>query len=145
MDLLQHIEKSPVGISDIPAGMPLTNRLDKMMTEQARWAIRNGDAWIAYLKEQRASGVDVELVEYAAKPIKVSDADRYETILDILEKVWMELTNNMQHSHLDSEQIPDWVDTLQWAVKMIPVGYEKQRDIIQDELRAYPPKMTKPK
>ena len=37
---------------DIPPGMPLTNRLDKMTIEQGRWAIRNGDAWIAYLKEK---------------------------------------------------------------------------------------------
>ena len=35
---------------DIPEGMPLTNHLDKMTREQAVWAIRNGDAWIAYLK-----------------------------------------------------------------------------------------------
>ena len=35
---------------DIPAGMLLTNRLDKMNVEQAVWAIRNGDAWLAYLK-----------------------------------------------------------------------------------------------
>ena len=137
MDLLQHIETSPVGISDIPVGMPLTNRLDKMTTEQAKWAIRNGTAWIAYLKEQRASGVDVELVEYTPKPIEVSDADRYETILDILESVWLELTENMSRSYLESEQIPDWVDTLQWAVKALPSGYEKQRDIIQNELKGY--------
>ena len=75
MDLLQHIETSPVGISDIPVGMPLTNRLDKMTTEQAKWAIRNGTAWIAYLKEQQASGVDVELVEYAALPEKYRSLD----------------------------------------------------------------------
>ena len=37
---------------DIPPGMPLTNRLDKTTMEQGRWAIRNGDAWIAYLKEK---------------------------------------------------------------------------------------------
>lgn len=36
--------------SDIPAGMPLTNRLDKMTRAQAVWAIQNGDAWLAYLK-----------------------------------------------------------------------------------------------
>ena len=39
---------------DIPPGMPLTNRLDKMTIEQGRWAIRNGDAWIAYLKAKGA-------------------------------------------------------------------------------------------
>ena len=52
----------------IPDGMPMTNRLDKMTTEQAKWAIRNGTAWIAYLKDQRASGVDVELVAQKATP-----------------------------------------------------------------------------
>lgn len=42
------VAESPI---DIPSGMPLTNRLDKMTIEQGRWAIRNGDIWIAYLKE----------------------------------------------------------------------------------------------
>ena len=37
---------------DIPPGMPLTNRLDQMTIEQVRWAIRNGDTWIAYLEEK---------------------------------------------------------------------------------------------
>ena len=128
----------------IPAGMPMTNRLDKMTTEQANGAIANGTAWIAYLKEQLASGVDVNLVAYDAKPVEVSDADRYEAICDILESVWLELTENMQHV-LEAEQIPDWVDTLQWAIKALPVGYERHRDIIQAELREYQPKMTKPK
>lgn len=35
---------------DLPAGMPLTNHLDKMTREQAVFSIRNGDAWLAYLK-----------------------------------------------------------------------------------------------
>ena len=42
------LQKSAV---DIPEGMPLTNRLDKMTVEQARWAVRNGDRWLAYLRE----------------------------------------------------------------------------------------------
>ena len=37
---------------DIPPGMPLTVRLDQMTMEQGCWAIRNGDTWIAYLKEK---------------------------------------------------------------------------------------------
>ena len=41
---------------DVPAGMPLTNRLDKMTREQAVWAIKNGDAWITYLK---VKGIDL--------------------------------------------------------------------------------------
>ena len=43
--------------ADIPAGMPLTRRLDEMTTEQARWAIQNGDAWIAYLSAKGAAVV----------------------------------------------------------------------------------------
>ena len=35
---------------DMPPGMPLTNRLDKMTVEQGIWAIHNRDTWIAYLK-----------------------------------------------------------------------------------------------
>ncbi|MCG9132732.1 hypothetical protein J5I95_13725 [Candidatus Poribacteria bacterium] len=38
---------------DIPAGMPLTNRLDRMTIEQARFAIQHGDAWLSYLCEHR--------------------------------------------------------------------------------------------
>ena len=75
-------------------------------------------------------------------PVQVSDADKFQAICDVLESVWLGLTENMQHA-LKVEQIPDWVDTLQWAIKVLPVGYEKQRDIIQAELRGYQPKMTK--
>ena len=129
-------------LDTMPGGMPLTNRLDKMTTMQAKWAIQNGTAWIAYLKEQRSSGVDVQLVEYEATPVNVSDAEKYKTICDILESVWLELTDNMCHA-LKPEHIPDWVDTLQWAVKVIPVGYEQQRDILQAELREYQPKQRR--
>ena len=52
--------RSLTGI-EIPKGIPLTNRLDKMTKVQAIWAIRNGDDWIAYLKEQQAMGPNVEL------------------------------------------------------------------------------------
>ena len=35
---------------------------------------------------------------------------------------------------LTSEQIPEWVDTLQWAVTVMPSGYERQRGVIEAEL-----------
>lgn len=53
----------------VPEGMPLTNRLDKMTTEQARWAIRNGDAWLAYLK---AKGGEIYPPAASEQPIKKS-------------------------------------------------------------------------
>ena len=49
----------------LPAGMPLTNRLDKMTTEQARWAIENGDRWIEYLREN-----DGEIIGVSKPPKK---------------------------------------------------------------------------
>lgn len=139
-----HPDASVNPLDTIPEGMPLTNRLDLMTTEQAKWAIRNGTAWIAYLKAQQASAVDVKLLECDRKTLELSDAEKYQAICDVLENVWLGLTDNMQHA-LKVEQIPDWFDTLQWAIKAIPVGYEKQCDIIQYELREYQPKMTKPK
>lgn len=124
------------GTPKIPAGMPLTNRLDKMTTEQAKWAIRNGDAWIAYLREQRAAGVEVELLASESKTVEVSDADKYRAVCDVLCGVWLELTDNSRED-LEIEQIPCWVELLHWAVKEIPVGYERERDRLQSELKRY--------
>ena len=72
----------------IPDGMPLTNRLDQMTREQAKWAIRNGDTWLAYLREQRAAGVDVSLVAHNAQPIEVSAVEKHKAICQVLEKAW---------------------------------------------------------
>ena len=123
----------------IPDGMPLTNHLDKMTREQGRWAIRNGDAWLAYLREQQAAGVDVELVESKAKQAYAppSTAEKYAAICDVLENVWRELTDDLKGKPLGDDQVRDWVDILQWAVKEIPVGYERHRDRLQTELREY--------
>ena len=131
------IEKAAVAVltnSDIPVGMPLTNRLDKLTTGQAEWAVCNGTAWLAYLK---ANGGEV--VEYPrAKDIKVSPAEVHKAICQTLENVWCVLTNNGDRSALEStQQIAEWVDTLQWALAVIPNGYERQREVIQLELDKY--------
>ena len=120
--------------SDIPAGMPRTNRLDKMTTEQGVWAIHNGDAWITYLRAN-----DGEVVEYPrAKDIKVSPAEVHKAICQTLENVWCVLTNNGDRSALEStQQIAEWVDTLQWTLAVIPNGYERQREVIELELDKY--------
>ena len=64
--------RSSTGI-EVPEGMPLTNRLDKMTVEQAIWAIRHGDAWLAYLK---AKGGEIYPTVVLEQPIEVSDADK---------------------------------------------------------------------
>ena len=130
----------------VPAGMPLTNRLDKMTTEQAKWAIRNGDAWLAYLREQQASGVDVVLVESKAKQetyTPPTSAEKYDAICSVLENVWRAVTVNLKGQPLEDGQIRNWVEVLQWAVKEIPLGYEKQRDKLQAELRGYQSEVRK--
>ena len=73
-------------------------------------------------------------VSQEPQPINVSDADKYKAIADILENVWLELTNNMSKSTLQPEQYGEWVEILQWALEVLPSGYDKQREIIQSEL-----------
>ena len=85
-----------------------------------------------------------EVVAYAPF-FEVSDADTYQAICDTLERVWLELTDSMQRSYLEKHQIPDWVDTLQWAIKALPEGYEKHRDIIQADLKEHQHRLTKTK
>ena len=124
----------------MPGNMPLTNRLDKMTRDQAIWTIENGDAWIAYLQEQSEAGQDVSVIEYGEQPVQngtVSEADAYKAICDVVDRVWKGLTDNMKRKTLRNNQMPDWVSTLEWAIKNLPVGYERQRDIFQEELQQY--------
>ena len=126
-----------------PAGIPMTNRLDRITTEQGAWAIANGTAWIVYLKDKKASGVAVDIVEHEANAVEVSEADTYQAICNTLESVWLVLTDNMKSPYLETEQIPGWVDTLEWAIKSLPEGYEKHRDMIQADLKEHQQRLTK--
>ena len=134
-------------IDTMPGNMPLTNRLDKMTRDQAIWAIENGGAWIAYLQEQSEAGQDVSVIEYGEQPVQngtVSDADAYKAICEVVDRVWNGLTDNMKRKTLRNNQIPDWVEILHWANKALPVGYERQREIMETELKTYQEKLTKP-
>ena len=133
-------------IDAMPGNMPLTNRLDKMTRDQAIWAIENGDAWITYLKEQSAPGHDVSVIEYGKQPVQtgtVSDADAYKAICEVVDWVWKGLTDNMKRKTLRAAQIPEWVEILHWAIKSLPVGYERQREIMETELKTYQEQLTK--
>ena len=81
-------------------------------------------------------------VSTAEASLHVTDAEIYKKIGDVLENVWLALTENMTRSYLLPEQVPEWVETLQWAIKVMPEGYERQRDIIQEELRTYQTQLT---
>ena len=119
--------------ADIPHGMPLTHSLEKMTFEQGIWAIRNADAWLAYLK---ANGGEL----YQTIPVvdvKVSDKEKYEAICSVLEKVWLEMTENCQKSLLDPEDVPKWLEILKWADGVIPASYTSARKVIQSDFEFY--------
>ena len=135
--------ENPLTANDLPFAMPLTNRLDKMTVEQARWAIANGTAWIAYLKENKG-----EVYQPSAKPVEVSDAEKYQAIGDVLENVWLDLTDNMARSYLATEQIQAWVDTLEWAITFCPNETDECKafiNVTKDELEAYQLIIDEPK
>ena len=72
----------------IPAGMPLTNRLDKMTPDQAIWAIENGDAWIAYLKERAKPVKTYQLLSMESNPYKTT---RYQMRTDTRRSVMLSI------------------------------------------------------
>ena len=51
-----------------------------------------------------------------------------------MENVWLALTDNMQRSDLEPDQVAEWVDTLEWAVAVMPSGYDRISDIIKADL-----------
>lgn len=113
---------------DLPADMPLTNRLDKMTSDQARWAFKNGDAWLTYL---RANGGEV--VEYApAIEVEVSDAEKRDAIFSVLGRVEASVID--KQGNVISEHQSEWVKTLEWALEMMPACFESIRRFLEQEL-----------
>ena len=106
--------------ADIPAGMSLTNSLDKMNHDQAMWVIKNGDAWIAYLK---AKGID--LSKRPAADFEVSEAEKKKAIYDTIDAVGVVLSMDTVMSR--DENLKKWKDTLGWAVSVMPECYHKNR------------------
>ena len=129
-------ETEPVPVvltdSDIPR-MPRTNRLDKMTTAQARWALNHGDAWLVYLKSNDGGVYQ----STGASETELSDVEKYQGICKVLDRVWLSLTGNMKRRDLDPSSLNDWCDTLKWAIEVMPSGYERQRGVIELELNRY--------
>lgn len=93
--------------------------------------LRNGDAWIAYLKANGA-----EVVEYTrSSAVEVTPAELYKAICDTLEKVWLALVGKCRD--LGADQMAEWVDTLQCAVEVMPSGHESALMVVQAELELW--------
>ena len=68
----------------------------------------------------------------SASEIEVSPAEQFKAICETLNRVWWALVG--KRDTLRSEQIAEWIDTLRWAVSVVPSGYERHREIIQSKL-----------
>lgn len=116
--------------ADLPENrFPLTNRLDKMTTEQARWAIENGDAWLEYLKAN-----DGEVIEHIPETpeVEVSDAEKRDAIFSVLGRV--EATVIDKHEKVLPQHETEWVETLEWALSEMPACFESIRRFLEQEL-----------
>ena len=119
---------SPLIAENLPADMPLTNRLDAMTSEQARWAIQNGDAWLSYLK---ANGGEV--VEHIPAPeVKVSDAEKRDAIFSVLGRVEASVLD--KHGGVIPQHQTEWVETLEWALSEMPACFVSIRRFLEQEL-----------
>ena len=63
---------------------------------------------------------------------EVTPAEVFQAIGDVLENGWLALTDNTRDD-LDPDGVLEWVDTLQWAVEVMPDCYEMQHEIVQLE------------
>ena len=80
------------------------------------------------------SAPSTENDQVSVQGIEVTPAAVYRAIGDVLENVWLALTDNMQRPDLEPDQVSEWVDTLEWAVEVMPKGYERHVEIIKAEL-----------
>ena len=113
---------------DLPADMPLTNHLDAMTSEQARWAIENGDAWLEYLKAN-----DGEVVGFASViEVEVSDAEKRDAIFSVLGRVEASVID--KQGNVISKHQTKWVETLAWAFSDMPTCFVWIRRFLEQEL-----------
>lgn len=116
--------------ADMPADMPLTNRLDKMTSDQARWAFENDDAWLTHL---RANGGEV--VEFAPViEVEVSDAEKRDAIFSVLGRVEASVID--KQGNVMPQHHPEWIETLGWALEMMPTCFESIRRFLEQELES---------
>ena len=112
---------------DLPADMPLTNRLDKMTSKQAHYAITNGDAWLEYLKAN-----DGEVIEHPPIEVEVSDTEKRDAIFSVLGRV--EATVVDKQGAVLSKHQAEWVETLAWALSEMPEVFVSIRRFLEQKL-----------
>lgn len=69
--------------------------------------------------------------------VPVSYADKYAAITGTLERVWSALTDDGARDRLTPQQIPDWLDTVEWAVTHMPECYESARVELSQDVALY--------
>jgi len=76
-------------------------------------------------------------VAFTDTPLTVSDADKYAAITGTLDRVWSALTDDGARDRLTPQQIPDWLDTVEWALRHMPECYESLRVELSQEVALY--------
>ena len=79
------------------------------------------------------SAPSTENDQVSVQGIEVTPAAVYRAIGDVLENVWLVLSDNLQ-TDLEPDQVSEWVDTLEWAVEVMPSGYKRHVEIIKTDL-----------
>lgn len=121
---------SVITASDLPADMPLTNRLDALTAEQAQWVLQNGDAWLPYLK---SNGGDVTEYEPFIE-VELSDAEKRDAIFSMLRRV--ESSAIDKRGEILQDHKTEWVEMLEWALSEMPTCFGSIRRFLEQELKS---------
>ena len=127
--------KSDGFLETMPGSMPLTNRLDKMTRVSSNMGNRKRGRVdrISSGATGEAGHQTYQLLSMESNPYKTvryQMRTAYKAICEVVDRVWKGLTDNMKRKTLRATRsIQDWVSTLEWAIKALPEGYERQRDI----------------
>ena len=102
-------------------------------------AIANQRAKNAEAKKTEADIVSLDIEPETHKPAApvLSDDQKWQAIGDVMERVWLGLTENLKRPHLLESQYQEWVETLAWALVVMPAGYALQREMIQADIEKY--------
>ncbi|RKU25876.1 hypothetical protein C6499_14200 [Candidatus Poribacteria bacterium] len=121
------VRPKPDPIAKMPVGMPLTNRLDKMNIEQARWAIVNADTWIKHLKEQGG-----EIYEGSDTKPKLQKKIPTERLKNIINNMGHRVNNDRNAT--TEQKLAGWIDILKWALPLIPDDEQHFKSIVQNSI-----------
>lgn len=74
----------------------------------------------------------VDEMKAESPELDTSDAEKYESIKTIIDKVGYALSTDKTMS--DAQKLREWVAILKWGVEELPDGYEKTKAMLKDAI-----------